>query len=242
MGFLEHIKLLHRAYKYRYVDDKYEIAFLLQHLREGDTVFDIGAHKGGYTYWMDKAVGIHGKVVAFEPQPPGAELLQQLFPHLKVAQLAVSDKTGETVLYVKPQSYEVSFEASLSSEYPDAFTQRVKTITLDEYCSRHLLRPRFLKIDVEGHELEVLKGAEQTLRSHRPYLLIEIENRHVGFLKMQNVFELLTSLGYWGSFYWKGQRQPLKNFDHVVHQSVHSLEKHGGYANNFMFEPKDLAS
>lgn len=209
---------------------------MLDNISEGDTVIDIGAHKGGYTYWMQKAVGDRGKVIAFEPQAKGAELLRLHFPYATIEQLAVSEKSGEKILYVKPQSYEVSFEASLSPGYPDAVTQPVKTITLDDYCLRRRLRPKFIKIDVEGHEMEVIRGADEILKTVKPYLLIEIEQRHIGQFKTQAIFEHLSTLGYWGSFFWKGSRKPLKDFDHVVHQSFHGNAK--GYSNNFMFEPK----
>ncbi len=229
---------MHRAYKYRYVDDREEIRFLLSVLQDGDTAIDIGAHKGGYTYWMDKAVGHLGKVIAFEPQPAGARLLRQLFPHVTVEQAALSDHSGEKVLYIKPRSYEVSFEASLSADYPDALTQSVQTITLDDYCSRRRLRPRFIKIDVEGHELEVIRGAVETLKLARPYMLIEIEKRHIGAFKMQELLDHLEGLGYWGYFVWRGNRQSVKNFDFRVHQALKNIGKAGEYINNFMFEPK----
>src|SRR3982750_1440752 len=108
----EHIKLLYRAAKYRYIDDGDEIRYLLSAIKKGATVFDIGAHKGGYTYWMKEAVGSMGKVIAFEPQEEGYCLLKKLFTgNVIVEHLAVSDREGEQQLYIQPQHFDVSFEA-----------------------------------------------------------------------------------------------------------------------------------
>ncbi len=233
MGFPEQLKLIHRAWKYRLTDDRSGIGFLLKHIRKGDIVFDIGAHKGGYTYWMRKAAGKKGKVVAFEPQQKGAELLKALFTDVVIENLGVSDASGFTDLHIAPQSYSVSFEASLTKEYTGAVTEKVKTTTIDAYCLQHALRPAFLKIDVEGHEMNVLRGAERILRIDKPFLLIETEERHIG--EVREIFAWLTKTGYKGKFFFRGKELPLEQFRTDIHQSREA--KADSYCNNFMFEP-----
>lgn len=68
MKYLENIKLLYRAYRYKNKLDRGGIEYILNHIREGDVVMDIGAHKAGYLYFIVKAVGKKGEVYAFEPQ------------------------------------------------------------------------------------------------------------------------------------------------------------------------------
>ena len=64
---IQFIKLFHRAYKYQ-KSDTGEIAYIKTAIKKGETVFDIGAHKAGYLYFIKKQVGPTGKVYAFEPQ------------------------------------------------------------------------------------------------------------------------------------------------------------------------------
>ena len=126
---IEQLKLVYRAARYRWVTDRMEVAYLLRHINKGDTVFDIGAHKGGYTYWMLQAAG-RGNVVAFEPQEAGALLLQQLYKDkVRVEHKAVSKTTGTTKLYVQPQQFDVSFEASLQNKYENSKEQVIETVS-----------------------------------------------------------------------------------------------------------------
>jgi hypothetical protein len=68
--------------------------------------------------------------------------------------------------------------------------QRVEVTTLDDYVARHRIRVDFLKVDIEGKEMEALEGARETLKSMRPVLLIEVSRNHVA------VAALLAELGY----------------------------------------------
>jgi FkbM family methyltransferase len=228
----EYIKLLHRAWKYRYITDRYEIACMMKRISRSATVMDIGAHKGGYTFWMQKATGAGGKIIAFEPQEKGAALLRELFPGITVERMAVSDSCSNRSLYIQPQSYAVSFEASLDNRYAHAHTESISCTTLDAYCSSHQLQPQFIKIDVEGHELAVLQGARELLARYHPVLLVECEQRHAGAKGRMEVFSLLASAGYKGWFFLQKKKLPLSHFD----PSIHQLAGQKVYVNNFLFE------
>jgi len=235
MNIPEHLKLFHRAWRYRYQADKGGIRFLMEHLHKGDTALDIGAHKGGYTYWMRKSVGSNGKVIAFEPQIKGATLLKKLFPsNVKVEHLAVSDTQGKMELFVQTQSYDISFEASLNNQYKDAHKELVDVITLDEYCRKHNVSPQFIKIDVEGNEQRVLKGAINTLTRFKPSLLMECEVRHIGENEMKTIFGELDNMGYDGFFFFDGRVLPINEFRVDIHQDISCISKYR-YANNFGF-------
>ena len=80
----DYAKLVLRAWRYRLRAERPEIRFLLNQLQLGQTVIDIGAHKGAYTYWMSQRVGSSGQVIAFEPQPELNQNLSKLtglFPY-----------------------------------------------------------------------------------------------------------------------------------------------------------------
>jgi FkbM family methyltransferase len=236
---IQYLKLMFRVWKYRVMEDPGEIRYLLRMIRKGTMVLDIGAHKGGYTYWMKKAVGSKGKVFAFEPQPTGAELLRKLFHPTNVAveAMALSDQNGEQELFIMPQAFDVSFEASLENKYEYAVKIRTETTTLDAYCRENNIKPAFIKIDVEGHEMQVINGGRLTLMDHHPALLIEVEERHIGREKMNSIFSFLQDIGYKGFFFKKGRKTPIADFDVALHQSPELLKNNRKqYINNFVFE------
>lgn len=236
---VEYCKLLYRAWKYRLVDNPKEISYLLHTIKRGATVLDVGAHKGGYTFWMRKAVGPQGRVIAFEPQNKGARLLQDLFAgtNVQVEHKALSNVIGNHNLYIQPQRFAVSFEASMENKYAEATVEVVKTTTLDQYCEEKELKPSFIKMDVEGHEEKVLLGGLKLLKEIKPVLLVECEARHSGTEAMGGLFHLLQELHYSGFFYRKGKPTRLELFDPEQDQQW----KQAGtrlYVNNFYFEPK----
>ncbi len=110
--------------------------------------------------------------------------------------------------------------------------------TLDDYNLRNV---GFIKIDVEGHELAVLKGAIATLRREQPNFLVEIEEQH-RHGAVQAVFGFFEQAGYTGFFLEDGARKPLSAFDLSLHQKLENLDPRGAkralYINNFAFTPR----
>lgn len=153
-------------------------------------VYDIGANVGFYSLLASRLVGPHGLVYAFEPLPGNVEVLRA---HLKlnkvknveVLNLAVSSSNGEANF--APGEYNslgcLAAEGSI----------RVRTVTLDEIVSSGTARPpNVLKIDVEGAELEVLRGSRNVLAQHKPTIFLATHNGQVH----NCCCELLTTYGY----------------------------------------------
>ena len=165
------LRLLYRAYRYRWKNDPAEIAFVRAQVRPGAIAIDVGAHKGGYTYWLARGVGPTGRVYAFEPQPQLAHNLQRSFDPARVTveNAGVSDHEGAMQLHI-PTDGRPSPGASLEATSTATATGHaieVRVIALDRYLSDLPGRGQavgFLKCDVEGHELHVFRGAEQMLR------------------------------------------------------------------------------
>jgi FkbM family methyltransferase len=233
------IPLMFRAWRYRYRLDRAEISYLLGQLKPGDTVVDIGAHKGGYSYWMLRAVGKSGQVFAFEPQPALAQYLFKIkalfrFDNFIPNHCGLSSMTGELSLSVPSNGVSpgASFESGL---LPGAQqVHQVKVDTLDHYfASFPDTRIAFIKCDVEGHELEVFRGGEQLLRTQRPVLMFECEERHHLRYRSQDVFDFLMGLGYSGSFFYRGKLEPLEKLPELGQAGPGSP----GYINNFIFYP-----
>ena len=237
-------RLVYRAFRYRWKLDPAEIAFLRAHARPGTTAIDIGAHKGGYTYWLARSVGPQGQVIAFEPQPALAERLRRsLFSRRRVTveNLGLSDRCGHLTLRIPGQksSPGASFERAGVTARSDQHIA-VQVSTLDAYLSqRPHPRVSFIKCDVEGHELHVFQGAEQTLRRGQPVLLLECEQRHHGAGDMRDVFAYLEKLDYHGFFFERGALRPLAEFNPLQHQNPQAPEL---YCNNFAFLPRPSAA
>jgi FkbM family methyltransferase len=141
----------------------------------GDCVLDVGANIGWYTARLSQLVGANGRVFAFEPMPETFHLLAfnaRLFPFPNVTLLnvAASDSFGMA-----------GMEVPLSGAgTPDLYQARLASTSADTTVYRLPLdalsipgRVSFVKVDVEGHEINVLRGMERTLRENRPRVVVE---------------------------------------------------------------------
>lgn len=235
-------RFLYRAMKARFRDQGAEIRAVLRELSAGDVAIDVGANKGAYTYWMRRAVGAGGSVFAFEPQPGLARYLESVRARMRwknvvVREFALSDSAGPRSLHVP--GWENSPGASLEEAAAAAPGARIREVAADTLD--HQLEGAgpvaFVKVDVEGHELAVFRGAVRTLEGSRPTLLFECEARHLGGRSPREVFRFLEGFGYRGAFFSPEGLRPVDEFDPAVHQ------RHGpgrfweaaGYCNNFLF-------
>ncbi len=228
-----------RAWKYRLGSNRAEIKKMLAYLRPGDLAVDIGAHKGAYTHWMARAVGLSGKVEAFEPQPSLASLLSERLPRLFIVNttvhcMALSDHIGSEVLHIPRRGGGTPSATLEQGVYCTEFENlKVPVTTLDEVILNHPFRPlRFVKCDAEGHELEIFRGARKVLSEDGPALLFECEARHHSKEKMNAVFKLLHEIGYQGQFFYRGELFPVDEFRLDRHQAEGEYPR----ANNFFFQ------
>jgi FkbM family methyltransferase len=210
-------------------------------LSPGDLAVDVGAYKGGYTYWMRRGVGGEGRVLAFEPQPEAASMLRRYvvafeWQNVRVVEVALSSRPGERILFRPVDGPSPAASLVGASLPPDPTAYPVMADTLDR-CLAELApgsRLSMLKCDAEGHELDVFLGARDTLREHRPAILFECEARHLREGTVEEVFTHLAGLGYHGWFFWHGESVDVTRFDARVHQ----VEGRRPYANNFIFVPE----
>lgn len=234
-------KLRLRANKYRFKEDKGGIKYILENVKYGDTVFDIGAHKGGYLYFLKRAVGEKGTVHAFEPQSILFKYLQKLntlfhWNNVSIHPMAVSENSGHAVLSIPFNKGKRSSPCATILEYETSFPinyrENVVTITLDEYCLQRGLKPDLLKVDVEGNELSVFKGSEYILSNYHPKIVFESESRFVGEARVKETFQFLLNLGYTGFFIQDNNKLPIEKF----HFGLQKNNSGGVYCNNFIFE------
>lgn len=239
-------KLLSRALKARFRDQAHELRAVRQALSNGGTSIDVGANKGSYLYSM--ARWAHGApVFAFEPQRALADYLRSAcqrsgLANARVENLALSDVQGELNLYVPGDA--TSLEASIADR-TNCHTETVQVTTLDRYADTHIKTPvRTIKIDVEGHELAVVKGALQLIKRDKPLLIIECEGRHLPVGQTVATFiAFVEALGYTATLAMPGGSElPAKQFDPSQHQrqTGERFWDAKDYYNNFIFRPIKL--
>lgn len=157
---------------------KYQMSKYLQakkYIKNWRCVIDVGAHVGIWSRFMSP--DFH-RVIAFEPIPENVECLRKNAPGVAVFELPLSDKLGTAkISNPKPENtgaWEISDEGMAT-----------RTHMLDNFYINDI---DFIKIDVQGHELQVLKGAEKTIRKHRPVLVVED--------LAEKTVEFMNGLGY----------------------------------------------
>jgi FkbM family methyltransferase len=140
---------------------------------------DAGANFGLYSWYLSK---IYPRVVAFEPNPEAATpLLAARLSNVEVIHEGLSSQAGSAKLWI-PMSKGVMMAGwgSLDRENlpgaDKAIELSIQLCTLDSYQFQGV---GFIKIDVEGHELEVLRGGEQTIKQCRPKLVVEVQECHL---------------------------------------------------------------
>jgi FkbM family methyltransferase len=169
-------------------------------VRDGATVIDVGASWGLFTYHLARRVGNKGIIYSYEPHPANAVVLERLARSGRTVEfrpVAVSDVAGCAELVVPEQHGRlVTAQSSLSHGFAGVKVQRVQvpTVRLDDDIDV-ASKIDFVKIDVEGHELAVLRGGSKMFRRHLPPLLIEIEQRHLT-VPITDVFCELEDIGY----------------------------------------------
>ncbi|HBL10847.1 MAG TPA: hypothetical protein DD379_05475 [Cyanobacteria bacterium UBA11162] len=150
-----------------------------EYLEKGDIVIDVGANFGLHTLYAAKLVGSQGYVFAFEPVVSNLTLLQKnvvlsgVDQQVKIVPKAVSNSSQSFLNFYLPRE-EIAVTASLRPTSENIKTTQVPNVRLDDYWEKINLPVRFIKIDVEGAELEVLRGAENLLKQWQPILLIEV--------------------------------------------------------------------
>ena len=158
--------------------DRVELRLVREWLGGGGDFVDVGAHIGMYSVAAGLALRGRGRVLAFEPNPGARSQLEANLAlngcdEAIVSAAAVSDRVGETVLHV-PATPDPSFSSLQGGRFAEGEPVRVEMTTVDAAVREHGLRPAVVKIDVEGGELAVVAGMEETLEL-RPVLLVEVD-------------------------------------------------------------------
>ena len=186
------------------VEEKHR-EMMLGRIREGSTILDIGAHIGYYTLLFAKRAGAGGRVIAFEPSTATYEkLLENIslndFDNISTVKAAASNRSGTATINLAA-GYNTG-STSLHFDSGAVGTEQVDTIAIDEYLSRHAIDDvNVVKIDVEGHELQVLEGMRATLAepaNQAPEIFVEVNEKTLesAGTPVEAIFDELAATGY----------------------------------------------
>ena len=166
--------------------EPYMQAAFREYVQTGSVVFDVGAHSGFHSLFCALLTGPRGQVLAFEPNPISRQSLERQIAvnsavHIRVMPYALSDHRGTALLTSE----------NAVSKIRSYGTFPVVLQTIDALIDNGLPVPQVIKIDVEGSERDVLKGALQTLRNHRPIVLCDYDGDQT-FSTVQDVLKPLN--------------------------------------------------
>jgi FkbM family methyltransferase len=238
-GFLDTAHFLVRCLRYRFRTESLQIKTMMQLNLHGATVLDIGANKGIYCFWMARAVGTAGRVIAFEPQPEMHEAIETLkrrfgWLNLRVLNVALSDRDGHRRLSrQKIGDGSATLEASRhrrENKMLDVVATRMDDLPDDTFSNL-----KFIKCDVEGHERNVFLGGEQTIRRYRPVVQFESTVTDDATL---DIFRFFRGLGYSGVMLLGGKYLHYSNPDQLPHYKFGL----GGHRDFLFFPPEAVGT
>lgn len=186
------------------------VSLISQLLRPGMIVIDVGANIGEISMTAAKRVGGNGRVIAFEPIDKIADELQANIDRNRLNQIIVERLGLSDTFAVDIPVYASCGQGTAADEHHglgslfgastgQAPVQHISTTTLDNWIADHqIARVDLIKVDVEGAELMVLKGAKRTLQQFKPALIVEVQETTAttaGY-RARDILDYLAALGY----------------------------------------------
>ena len=186
------LRIRERAWRERRKGER-EIKIIPSLLANCNRAIDIGANVGVWSYWLSKYAK---QVESFEPNPKIFNALKNIkINNVNSYNIALSNKSGSVNLLIPKGSKGFSNQgASLS---PIKVQGEHKSISIEAKCldEYNFLDVNFIKIDVEGHEHEVIEGAQETIKKFKPTMVIEMEEKH-NQIPIEDQISSVEKLGY----------------------------------------------
>ncbi len=209
-------------------------------LQKGDVFVDVGANIGLMSILAAKSVGDTGKVISFEPNPKTRDVLEQniavnTISNIQVSKFAIGNKIEETKIYDRWDSNRGSASLIKPDYETDSYT--INTITLNDFFKTNKTKIRMIKLDIEGYELEALKGAKEILETQTPMLIVECSNMRENYEQSSNlmIYSFLKSINKYRFYKLSGSKEKKSKL-----QEIYSEKDIPAHDNIFCFSENDF--
>ena len=222
---------------------KVEPEFLwIKNILVKDAVFmDVGANVGAYLFTLENHLKPEN-IYAFEPNPKLFKRLGRLFPKVNLSSVALSDISTIAEFKIPVINGEKvhtrgTLQTSIKEKNEEkTILQKVDVKPLDELDLK-FQKLDFIKIDVEGNEMQTLRGAKKTIEKFKPILMVEMEQRH----HKENLWTLISEISDWGYSVNYLDRESLKlktlTEEFLNQQNPDNVKNYKNYINNIIFLP-----
>ena len=219
-----------------FINGEMELRLLHRLVPLSRPAIDAGANIGTYSYFMRRRAT---KIYAYEPNPELASRLKRIMPDLQVRQIALSDTIKKITLKVPVDESGRSMHelGSIAQQFPGPTKEfTVDCVSID---SENFDDVGFIKIDVEQHEREVLRGATEIISRCRPVILVEVYP-----LKYErsivDEFSFILERNYCAWFSLSGLWRHLDTLNQAVHAAPKNFRNSKLFmGNNLIFFPKE---
>ena len=174
-----------------------EIAKIKNYIKPGDTVIDVGGNLGFFVLILSELVGVTGKIYSFEPSSLlknklTATIQNNNIRNVTIVNLALGEAEGSTTLHYNPKQSGLS---SIVSDFEEnSLSEEIKITTLNKFSENIPGRVSFIKIDTEGYEPQVLKGATELIIRDKPTIYIELGGEYQA--SSADALKILNELNY----------------------------------------------
>lgn len=221
-----------------------DAAMLMRLVQPGMIVFDIGANIGWYTLHFAHQY-LNVQVHAFEPVPTTFAWLQKnialnTIQNIFAYNFGFSDYEAELMFYLQ-EGFSVSASAANLSDRQNVPNVRVRVVRFDDFASANHLHVDLIKCDVEGAELSVFRGAEQTLRQHRPIIFTEMLRKWAAKFGYHpnDMIAFMAGLGYTCHIIFQNRLRRCSYVDETTTETNYvflHLEQHAQIISSFVSE------
>jgi len=182
-----------------------------------DVIFDVGAHIGLYALPAAKEISAEGKIYAFEPSHANCRYLSRHLEYNRLSNVNVNnvlvggEDREETDFYENDRADAMN-AMLVQKNVQDYRLVKRRQITLDRFCAEKDLVPQVIKIDVEGAELKVLKGARDVLTTHAPRIFLSVHPKRMEAMG-DAVQDLVDCVHQWGYDIMTPEGQPADKLE-----------------------------
>ena len=170
-------------------------------LKEGMVCFDIGGNIGYYVTLENKLVGKNGKILVTEPSPTNRKYLEknvlaQGTNNIEIFDFACGDFDGITKFSIsKFSNYSQVFDEKKFSNADEVIHIPIRK--LDTFLTeKNITKLDFIRMDIEGYELNVIEGAKECIKKFKPMIQIELHVRKLGIINVEKILRFFKNVGY----------------------------------------------